>query len=207
MCVCVCVCVTPSNVYAPSSHPLSPCRWPSPWRQAPCQTRGVTKASSRTTLFTSMGFTSAEARTRRSWSRHGTRGRGTQATTARTTDQTCSDATRSEILQAYTFMHALLFSSFIHRVPLLHTSQLFVVFAFHNGGKDFEGFKFKTLREAKAVLLQVVAALATAEQVRACSHTFTRIHTYIHTHTHTHTRTHTHTHILILSLLSTGIWV
>lgn len=52
----------------------------------------------------------------------------------------------------------------------LADDQLYLVFAFGHGGRDLEGFSFKSLKEAKGVLLQVIMSLAVAENALAFEH-------------------------------------
>lgn len=54
---------------------------------------------------------------------------------------------------------------------MLHIlSQVYVVFAFADGGSDLEHFVLRTYGEAVSLLLQVVASLAAAEQACKFEH-------------------------------------
>ena len=87
------------------------------------------------------------------------------------------------------------------RPDMFGEQQLHLCFAFENGGKSLEHFRFTSLYQA-----QVSATLCacfhhrffTAKNalllIRALGHAHTRTHTHTYAHTHAHARTRTHTH-------------
>ena len=48
--------------------------------------------------------------------------------------------------------------------------QLFIVFAFANGGQDLESFEFDNMEQAKSMLKQICVSLAVSEKVIAFEH-------------------------------------